>query len=58
MIYMVKVSIVREVCAKDREEAEEKFWEGLEQDNRDLNTTTDIRLSDSMTITRRIHAKK
>ncbi len=50
MIYKVKIELERRVDARDEEEARSEFWIQLEDDNALANTTTENRLSDSMTV--------
>lgn len=50
MKYEIRVSIEREVEAPDEEDASNKFFEELEEDNIRENTTTENRLIESMEI--------
>jgi len=48
--YRIKISLEREVEAKDEFEACENFWVELADDNAMENTTTENRLADSIEI--------
>ena len=55
--YNCKIELSREVEAEDKEEAQNKFWEDLEEEFTGQNTTLQIELNDSMEVSERIDDK-